>query len=450
MKPTLVLREDDWREIVSWLEQDVESAGVILAGHTYDDELTLFGRSLGPVPEGHYDSRQRDFLDIRSSGVWPFFGAAERDSSIPIFVHTHPGASAAPSRRDAAVDEALRRPAMLRSRAPLYASLVVGGEPERPTFTGRVYNEDGQVAPLERFRIVGRRLRVLLTEGTREADTDFAIYDRQVRAFGKDGQKLLSRLRVGVVGAGGTGSAVFELLVRTGIRHLVLIDDDVVTATNLTRIHESGSDDAGRPKVDVLRSAAERIGLGTEVATVRSRVTGPTAASDLQHLDVIFGCTDDDKGRLQLSRLALTHLIPVFDMAFAIDPAEDGTLRALDGRVTTLLPGEACLLCRGRISPEGLAAEDLEPEERRRRAGEGYAPGLGENDPAVGVFTSLIGGLAVNELLDRLFGYSEWAETFQSSELVLRLADRRISYTSRPAKGQHWCADPALYGRGSE
>jgi hypothetical protein len=78
---------------------------------------------------------------------------------------------------------------------------------------------------------------------------------------------------------------------------------------------------------------------------------------------------------LVLSRLALTHLIPVFDMAIAVDPNPDGSIRAMDGRVTTLLPEEACLRCRGRISPEGLAAEDLAPDKRRRRAGEGYLPG---------------------------------------------------------------------------
>jgi hypothetical protein len=114
--------------------------------------------------------------------------------------------------------------------------------------------------------------------------------------------------------------------------------------------------------------------------------------------------------------------------------------------LTTLFPGEACLLCRGRISSAGLAAEDLDPEERRRRAGEGYVPGLGEDDPSVGTFTTLIGCFAVNELLDRLFGYSEGSATFGSTELLLLLADRRLSFNSRPATGNHWCADPRHFG----
>jgi molybdopterin/thiamine biosynthesis adenylyltransferase len=369
---------------------------------------------------------------------------------VPVFVHTHPRRSAQPSELDHGVDQALLVPALLRSRAPIYASLIVGGTKEKPEFTGRVYNENGFVAQLGRLRIVGPRIQVLLAQGLPDAEVDAEIYDRQILAFGAKGQRMLARLSAGVVGVGGTGSAVFEQLVRDGVRDIIVIDDDAVTITNVTRIHESSARDIGSAKADVMRAAAERIGLGADVRAINGRVTDPEIRHHLRHLDVIFGCTDDEKGRLVLSKLALTHLIPVFDMAFAVDLGEDGSMRSLDGRVTYLLPGQACLLCRGRITPEGLAAEDLEPEERRRRAGEGYVPGLGENDPSVGTFTSLIGCFAVNELLDRMFGYSEGSSTFRSSELVVRLADRHLSYTSRPAVPPHWCADIDWYGRGDE
>jgi len=472
--PTLALREEHWLEVVGMLDLKVETAGCILAGFAQrdedereqedgddgevdaghgdeeenDDELTLFGRSLGWVPEQHYLEREPDGLDIASPGFWPFFGAAATDQAVPIFVHTHPRMSASPSKRDDGVDEALRGSALLRSSAPYYASLIVGGTKEKPTFTGRVYDEHGLVGDLERLRVVGRRIHLLLAQGTPDANIDAEVFDRQILAFGEDGQQMLARLRVAVVGAGGTGSAVIEQLLRGGVRDVTVIDDDITTKTNVTRIHESGVGDDGRRKVDVMKDAAARIGLGATAKPIFGRITEPKLALRLRHFDVIFGCTDDEKGRLVLSRLALTHLIPVLDMAIAVDPNSDGSIRAIDGRVTTLLPGEACLLCRGRISPEGLAAEDLDPEERRRRAGEGYVPGLGENDPSVGTFTTLIGIFAVNELLDRLFGYSEGATTFRSTELLLRLADRRLGYSSRPAEDPHWCADASLYGRG--
>jgi molybdopterin/thiamine biosynthesis adenylyltransferase len=196
------------------------------------------------------------------------------------------------------------------------------------------------------------------------------------------------------------------------------------------------------------RAASDRIGLGANVTAIDGRITDPNVARHLRHLDVIFGCTDDERGRNILAKLALTHLIPVFDMGFIVVPNEDGSIRDLDGRVTTLRPGAPCLLCRRRITPQGLGAEDLDPEERERRAGEGYVPGLNQRDPAVGTFTTLIGCFAVNELLDRLFGYSEGTDTFGSTELLLRLVERRLRFNSPLPGPAHWCADPDHYGRG--
>lgn len=403
MTPTLALREEQWQELLDLLDLDVETAGFVLAG-VAEGELTFFGRSLWWIPDEHYLERTANSLVIASRGYVPALGRAQADGAVPIFVHSHPRMGAGPSRRDDGVDAELRRTALIRSRAPYYVSLIVGGTRDSPTFTGRVYDETGLVSAIARLRVVGRRLRLLHAEGAADADVDPDVFDRQIRAFGDDGQRLLARLRVGVVGVGGTGSAVFEQLLRAGVCQITVIDDDVLTKTNVTRIHESGVGDEGRPKVGVAKAAAARIGLGAQVSAVEGRITEAAVARELHHLDVVFGCTDDERGRNVLSKLALTHLIAVFDMGFVVDSAEDGSIRALDGRVTTLVPGSACLLCRGRITPLGLMAEALDPEERKRRTGEGYIPDLDERDPAVGTFTTLVGCYAVNEMLDRLFG----------------------------------------------
>ncbi len=166
------------------LDLEVETAGFILAGLARDnDELTLLGRSLGWIPEEHYIEREPDGLDIASAGFWPFFGAADADQAVPIFVHTHPQMGAKPSKRDDDVDEALRDPALLRSHAPYYVSLIVGGTREKPTFTGRIYDENGLVAQLARLRVVGRRIHVLLAQGTPDADIDAEVFDRQILAL---------------------------------------------------------------------------------------------------------------------------------------------------------------------------------------------------------------------------------------------------------------------------
>lgn len=448
MSATVALREEQWQEILATLDDEVETAGFLVACSARSAEhVTLLGRSLLWVPDEFYVERTATSLVIESRGYVPAFGAAAADAAAPVFVHTHPRTTARPSLRDDGVDDALREPALIRSRAPLYASLIVGGTSDSPVFTGRIYDEQGLVTEIGRVRVIGKRIGILHAEGAADGDVDAEVFDRQIRAFGEDGQRMVARLRVGVVGAGGTGSAVFEQLVRGGVRDITVIDDDEVTKTNITRIHESGIDDAGTPKIEIAAAAAARIGLGTRVMAINGRISDPKVAAQLHHLDVVFGCTDDQGGRLILSKLALTHLIPVFDMGFAVLPNEDGSIRAVDGRVTTLLPGQACLLCRERITPDGLAAEDLDPEERRRRAGEGYVPGLGERDPSVGTFTTLIACYAVNELLDRLFGYSDGAGASGATELLVRLADRRLNFNSREP-GPHWCGQSDYYGRG--
>ena len=122
-------------------------------------------------------------------------------------------------------------------------------------------------------------------------------FDRQIRAFGAQGQRLLGRLRVGVVGGGGTGSAIYEQLLRLGIGSIVPIDNDLVSDTNLTRIHESGVSDVGQPKVEVLAAVAERIALGTVVEPRVAKITERAAFESLRNCDVVFGCTDDNAGR---------------------------------------------------------------------------------------------------------------------------------------------------------
>jgi molybdopterin/thiamine biosynthesis adenylyltransferase/proteasome lid subunit RPN8/RPN11 len=448
---TLALREEQWNELLATVDLADETGGFLLAGwDDANDELTLTGRSLGWVAEEHYVERTPHSLVIASAGYFPFLGAAANDQAVPVFVHTHPHMGAGPSSRDRRVDEALRDLALARSRAPYYVSLIVGGDSAHPTFTGRIFDESGQIAEVERLRVVGETIRLLHREGAPDADLDSEFLDRQIRAFGELGQRLLARLRVGVVGAGGTGSATFEQLVRAGFKEITVIDDDAISGTNLTRIHESGRDDVDRAKVEVMEQAAARIGLGTNVRAIRGKITYPEVAGELHHLDVIFGCTDDESGRNILAKLAITHLIPVFDMAFVVDPGEAGSVRGLHGRVTTLMPGAACLICRERLDMQSLLAEALSEEERKRRAKDGYVPGLGDPDPAVGSFTTMVSMWAINELFDRLFGYSADSQYAGATEALFLLHERMIRFNSRlPVEG-HWCADQLNFGRAGQ
>jgi proteasome lid subunit RPN8/RPN11 len=440
MSVRIAFTEELWREVEHAVALDVESAAVLLAGSADSEHgHTLLARRLIWVPEDAYEVRERRRLAIRSGGYVPALGQAAAEGAHAIFLHTHPGAPAVPSEPDERVDAELRGPFELRT-CRAYASVIVGGTPDEPRFSG---HEQGE--PFEALRVVGGRLRLLSPEGSTTTAAGQA-FDRHARAFGPDGQRLLAALRVGVVGAGGTGSAVCEQLARLGVGEILLIDDDNVTDTNLTRIHESARADVGRPKVEVAADAVKRIGLGTTVHVAVGRITELELAMRLRHCDVVFGCTDDNRGRAILSRVAYWYLLTVIDCAFVVDTAGEH-IRGLFGRVSSVYPGAACMLCRENIDQALIAAESLEPAERARLAGEGYVPGLGAPDPSVGTYTTLIASFAVNELLARLFGYGG---EHPPSEMLLRLHDRYISNRSPAPRAGHYCADRQIWGRGDE
>lgn len=445
---SLALREESWNELLALLDRGRESAGVLLARAAVDAEgVTFLIQDVVHVSEEHYERRDPFGLSIRSSGYMDALKDANLSNRVPIFFHTHPGGSAIPSHHDDLVDVQIAELFRARSGQPYYASVVIGGSEEAPTFTGRVYTSSSmRHTGITTLRSIGRRIRIYTAEDGSDEQGDWDLFDRQVKMFGREGQHLLSRLTVGVVGAGGTGSAVCEQLIRLGVGRVVVVDYDDVSPSNITRIHQSSSSDIGRPKVDLVREEALRIGTKTTVQAIRGSVTYEGIARELTRCDVVFGCTDDDAGRAVLSRLAYWYLIPVFDCGFVI-LSDAGVVRGLFGRVTILQPGEACLICRRRVDPSRIRNQLLRSDERTRLASEGYAPELGDPDPAVVTYTTLTASLAVSELLERLFGYGA---PDAPSELLLRLHSRDLRVNRTLGRPGHYCTDHAIWGRGDE
>jgi len=439
---TLAFSERVWDELRLALAMDVESAGVIIARPAeHAGKRTLLARETEWVPERAYSRRDRLGLEIESAGYVPALKRAALDGSVAIFFHTHPGGDPSPSAWDIQVDEQIREAFQIRTGQRIYASFILGGTPDLPSFSGRLW-VNSKVSPIQRVRVAGERLQLF---GVDHGPMNLDAFDRQIRAFGRAGQQTLAAVHVGVVGAGGTGSAVLEQLIRMGVGEVTVLDDDVVTSTNLTRIHESGRDQLGESKVVVAEVLARKVGLGTKVHAIRRRITEEDAARALTGCDAVFGCTDDNRGRAILSRLAYWYLLPVFDTAFLVDTSSTGGSPGLFGRVTIVSPGTACLFCRGRIDLQRLAAEALPDGERLRLANEGYVPGLPEPDPSVGAYTTMTGSLAVAEFLDRLFDFSTPP---RPSELLARVHDRAISTNTASPRYGHFCADSGEWGQG--
>ena len=425
-------------EILGALTRDVEVAAVILARPVIRDEaLKLLGREILWVPSDQYSRQDAFGLTIRSEGYVRALGVAEQTGCVPIWFHTHPGEGACPipSSHDRVVDEQIAELFRFRSGSPLYVTLIASPLRGDFVFTGTIQENGGPTVPLDRVWIVGDRLRLSWTFG--ESPTMTAPeFDRSVRAFGPVVQNTLADVHVGIVGCGGTGSAVAEQLTRLGVRRLTLFDADTLSASNVSRVYGSHPKQVGQPKASVLADHLRQIAPDATIEAVIGMITSRSIAERLTDQDVVFGCTDDNAGRLVLSRLSTYFLIPVFDCGVLLSNGPDGTLADINLRVTTLLPGQGCLICRNRVDLARAASELLTPDERKKRIDEGYAPALGNIEPAVVTFTTTVASLAVSEFLERLIGYGPEP---RPSEVLYRAHEREISTNVCFPRERHYC-----------
>ncbi|HEX3365783.1 ThiF family adenylyltransferase [Phenylobacterium sp.] len=442
MTATLVIPDAVAAAIDLAVQEPLETAGVLLATlmTSQGGDTRLLGREMIMVGEAAYIDRQADSLAIASGGYVEALARAESLGAAPIWFHTHPGERGLPrpSRADKIVDTEIADLFRLRSGAGHYGTLIASPRGRDLAFSGTLQPETGPTQAIERLWRVGEDWRL-----TRAIDAPGAqlspIFDRNIRAFGAGVQAALGDLRLAVVGCGGTGSATAEQLVRLGVRKLLLVDADTLSASNVTRVYGSTPADVGRPKAEVLRDHLRTVAPDLECEALVSMITMEATARRLASCDLIFGCTDDNAGRLVLSRMSSFLLIPVIDLGVLLSSDSAGQLVGIDGRVTILSPGTACLVCRDRIDLARAAVELRTPEERRRLEDEGYAPALGGVEPAVVAFTTAVAAAAVNELLERLVGYGP---TPRPGEVLLRLHEREVS-TNRAAPRQHHYCDPA-------
>jgi molybdopterin/thiamine biosynthesis adenylyltransferase len=422
----------------------VEVAGVLIVGRSETErELRLLGREFVPAPVGAYLEQTERFLALDSSAYMPALARAAELGASAVFVHTHPVNAAEMSPLDDGVDDDLRDVFQIRTGIDLYASLVLHADGDDLSFSGRAWRAAEAIGPITMIREIGERFRFTSSVDAPEPLPPPEAFNRQVLAFGGPIQQLLRRLHVGIVGGGGTGSPTGEQLVRLGVGTITTVDFDVLTEDNVTRVYGSSIDQAGDKKTEVLRANAERIGLDTVVHVVDAHADTLEAMHALRACDVIFGCTDDESGRLAIARLTYWCLIPVLDMAVVLDSL-DGNLRGIFGRLDVQVPGSACVQCAEVIDQARLRAEQLEPDELEELKAEGYAPELDMSDPSVIAYTTMISSLAVSELILRLTG----AGLPGASRLMVMAHDRRIVSTFMEPDGGHWCGQPPTWGTG--
>jgi molybdopterin-synthase adenylyltransferase len=385
----LIIQELYAEQVLGLLDNPVESCVVLLtrsAASSGGGEERLLAWSIDHPPAEAYRRRSVVAAELSPDYVARISRVARDADCGIVFCHTHPGIGRPEfSSTDDRGEEVLA--AFLERRLPSsrHVSLVLS----RGGFAARELGRMDSVG----VSSVGRRLRTLTAGRPAPLKPE---YDRQIRAFGKDGQDVVARLRVGIVGLGGTGSVVAEQLSHLGVSDFVLIDPDVVEPTNLNRLVGSSPEDIGRAKIDLASALIRRINPSAAVNGLAGDVTRSSVAKRLLDCDFLFGCTDSHGSRAVIQQIAYQYLIPSIDMGSVI-AAKDGQVTHVNGRVQLLAPGLPCLICSGLLDSSQVRRDMMTPLER---ANDPYILGGAEPAPAVISLNSTVSSLAVTMFLN--------------------------------------------------
>jgi molybdopterin/thiamine biosynthesis adenylyltransferase len=447
MEYSITFLEKDYTDLLQHLftDRQKERAAYLLcriSSTSMEDRLLV--REIIRVKDEDVEESSETHMKIRSRSFMSAMKRADITKQLFVFVHSHPDGLVNHSKKDDFEEKQLFQTAYIRIKTSgVHASLVLSS-PDKPV--GRAWLADGTTKSMTVIRVIGERFRFYYNEEESAQIPDF--FDRQVRAFGNDIQKLLGKLHIAIVGSGGTGSAICEELIRLGVGTLTVIDGQRFEKSNVNRVYGSHTTDEGEKKVALMERLASEIGLGTKINSVDRPISFESAVKKLKNSDIIFGCTDDQWGRSILVRGAVYYGIPVFDMGVKID-SKDGIIKSIEGRVTTLLGEYACLFCRQRITEKAVYEQslaELDPEQLKKLIKQGYADELATPSPSVISFTSGTASLAINEMLHRLTGFM--GSDRVSNEILIFFDQARIRSNRQFSKADCFCGDKNIIMRG--
>lgn len=137
-------------------------------------------------------------------------------------------------------------------------------------------------------------------------------YTRSAMLLGRESIDTLQQSHVAVFGVGGVGGHCIEALVRTGVGEITIIDNDVVSITNLNRQIVALHSTIGKYKVDVMRERLLDINPDLKIHTYKLFVLQDTIDQiDFKKFDYIVDAVDTVSAKLLLIEYAKDYKIPI-------------------------------------------------------------------------------------------------------------------------------------------
>lgn len=346
--------------------------------------------------------------------------AAEQHPLAVCIIHSHPiDCAPYPSAIDDDMDS-------------YYAEYFGGFAPNRPYVSLIMAMVDGELAISGRIfwrdqwlvisHVMAERAPISAWVGGNRPRQQYRRVQRTARLAAAFGDEAAARLRkscVAVIGAGGTGSAVIEVLARAGIGRMIVVDPDHVDETNLERLHGGTPGDAARQlsKTLVARNHVQAIDPTITFDGYVGSLPQSEIVDAVIGADVVIGCTDQQHSRLAISDLSLRYLVPGIDCGVTLE-GDEGNVTGQIIQLVRFLPSDPCALCRRMTTAQRLSQELMSDDEKqlRRRAAE-VAAARGEPGApywrdrpqlnTVGYLTTIAGAMAAGYAIGWLTGRFE-------------------------------------------
>ncbi|MBT3298659.1 HesA/MoeB/ThiF family protein [archaeon] len=164
-------------------------------------------------------------------------------------------------------------------------------------------------------------------------------YSRQIASsvFNLNGQEALSNTKIAIVGQGALGTSTSELLVRAGIKKLILIDNDKIELSNLQRQCLFEEKDINKNKVITAKHKLNKINSNVKIKTYNLKLSQDNInhINELKNVDLILDCTDNFEIRFIINNFCKINKIPwIFSSAINIE-----------GMIIFIHPEGPCLKC---------------------------------------------------------------------------------------------------------
>lgn len=158
-------------------------------------------------------------------------------------------------------------------------------------------------------------------------------YERNMDSLSIDDMNRLNDSKVCVIGCGGLGGYVVEMLGRIGVGYITIIDGDIFDETNLNRQIVCHTKNIGMSKAEETKKRMELVNPNIHVNAINTMIVESNVSKLIQNHDVIIDALDNIETRfiVQLSAAELGM------------PMVHGAIAGFYGQVSTIFPGDNTL-----------------------------------------------------------------------------------------------------------